>query len=145
MSEREDFEIYEFIRNDKTWYGFKVDYIGRWVAPSMSQILAIQKKAREYVKAKLEWVERENKKYYARLAEEERQRALLFKQAKQKEKRLDSYINNYGKGLTIQQKRERSKKIYELIAKGATNEEITLITGAPPQSIARLRYEAAKK
>lgn len=79
---REDFEIYEFINNDKKWYGFKVDYIGQWTAPSMRQILAIQKKVREYVKAKLEWVERENKKYYARLAEEERQRALFLKRAK---------------------------------------------------------------
>ncbi len=81
---REDFEIYEFIRDNKQWYGFKVDYIGQWSAPSMNKILAIQRKVRAYVKAKLEWVEKENKKYYARLADEERRRALLLKRAKHK-------------------------------------------------------------
>ena len=81
---REDFEIYEFTRDGRQWYGFKVDYIGQWTAPSMSKILSIQKKVRAYVKAKLEWVESENRKYYARLAKEERQRALLLKRAKRK-------------------------------------------------------------
>ena len=81
---REDFEIYEFERDGKKWYTFKVDYIGQWSSSSKNKILAIQKKVREYVKAKLEWVEEENRKYYARLAKEERQRALLLKRAKRK-------------------------------------------------------------
>ena len=82
---REDFEIYEFTRNDKTWYGFKVDYIGRYSAPSKPQILKLRREIKQKVKAKLEWVERENQKYYARMAEEERQRALLFREAKEAE------------------------------------------------------------
>jgi len=79
---REDFEIYEFTHNNKKWYGFKVDYIGRWAAPSKKRILWLREKAKQYVKEKLEWVEEENQKYYARMAEEERQRALLLKQSK---------------------------------------------------------------
>ena len=82
---REDFEIYEFMRNGQQWYGFKVDYFGRYSAPSREQILEIRRRIKQRVKAKLEWVERENQKYYARMAEEERQRALLFKKAKQAE------------------------------------------------------------
>ena len=84
---REDFEIYEFTSNGQTFYAFKVDYIGRWVARSKREILAKQKKIREYVRKKLEWVEQENQKYYARLAEEERQRALLLKKAKNVERK----------------------------------------------------------
>lgn len=79
---REDFEIYEFVRNDKQWYGFKVDYFGRYSAPSKQQILKLRREIKRKVKARLEWVERENQKYYARMAEEERQRALLLKEAK---------------------------------------------------------------
>ena len=80
---REDFEIYQFKRNGQQWYGFKVDYFGIYSAPSEKQILEIRRRVRQQVKKKLEWVERENQKYYARMAEEERRRALLFKEARQ--------------------------------------------------------------
>lgn len=79
---REDFEIYKFIRNGHQWYGFKVEYYGIYSAPSEEQILEFRKRIKKEVAAKLRWVGRENKKYYARLAEEERQRALLLKKNK---------------------------------------------------------------
>ena len=81
---REDFEIYTIAREGKTWYGFKVDYFGVYSSPSKEGILRLRRKIKYQVKKKLEWVESENQKYYARLAEEERQRALLFKEAKGK-------------------------------------------------------------
>lgn len=83
---REDFEIYTITRNGRTWYRFKVDYYGRYTAPTEKQILEIRRKIKRQVKLRLEWVERENQKYYARLAEQERQRALSLKEAKDLEK-----------------------------------------------------------
>jgi hypothetical protein len=79
---REDFEIYQFMRNGHQWYGFKVEYYGVYSAPSEKQILELREKIKKEVAAKLKWIEEENQKYYARMAEEERQRALLFKQNK---------------------------------------------------------------
>ena len=79
---REDFEIYKFLRDGKQWYGFKVDYFGVYSAPSEKQILKRREEIKIKVAKKLAWIEKENQKYYARLAEEERQRALLFKQNK---------------------------------------------------------------
>lgn len=79
---REDFEIYQFMRNGHQWYGFKVEYYGIYSAPSEEQILEIRKRIKKEVAAKLRWVERENQKYYARLAREEHKRALLFKKNK---------------------------------------------------------------
>ena len=87
MSMREDFEIYTFKRNGTVWYGFKVDYFGKYAAPSEKQILKIRDQIEKKVKARLEWVERENKKYYARMAVQERRRALLFKEAKDAERK----------------------------------------------------------
>lgn len=84
---REDFEIYTFKRNGTVWYGFKVDYFGKYAAPSEKQILKIRDQIEKKVKARLEWVERENKKYYARMAAQERRRALLFKEAKEAERK----------------------------------------------------------
>ena len=87
MNKREDFEIYTVTRNGRTWYRFKVDYIGVYSAPTEEQILILKKKVKRQVKAKLEWVERENQKYYARMAAKERQRALLLKEAKEAERK----------------------------------------------------------
>lgn len=87
MNKREDFEIYTVTINGRTWYKFKVDYIGVYSAPSESAILDLRKKVKRQVKAKLEWVERENQKYYARLAEQERRRALSLKAAKEIERK----------------------------------------------------------
>lgn len=87
MNKREDFEIYTVTRNGHVWYRFKVDYIGVYSAPTEEQILDLKRKVKRQVKAKLEWVERENQKYYARMAEKERQRALLLKEAKEAERK----------------------------------------------------------
>ena len=87
MNKREDFEIYTVTINGRTWYKFKVDYIGMYSAPSESAILDLRKKVKRQVKAKLEWVERENQKYYARMAEQERRRALSLKEAKEAERK----------------------------------------------------------
>lgn len=85
---REDFEIYEFTSsNGQHFYAFKVEYIGRWVARTEKEILKKREEVREYVRKRLEWVESENKKYYARLAQEERQRALSLKKAKDVERK----------------------------------------------------------
>ena len=88
MSTREDFEIYTFTRNGHTWWGFKVNYFGKYAAPSEELILQMRKEVKKRVKARLAWVERENQKYYARLAERERQRALLLKETKKAEREL---------------------------------------------------------
>ena len=82
MSTREDFEIYTIRSGERTWYKFRVEYFGAYSAASMEEILKIRERVRRQVKARLEWVEEENKKYYARMAEQERQRALLLKEAK---------------------------------------------------------------
>ena len=87
MNTREDFEIYTITRNGHVWYRFKVDYIGVYTAPTEEQILELRRKIKRHVKAKLEWVERENQKYYARLAAQERRRALLLKEAKKAERK----------------------------------------------------------
>lgn len=83
MNKREDFEIYTVTINGRTWYKFKVDYIGVYSAPTEEEILDLRKKVKKQVKAKLEWVERENQKYYARLAEQERRRALSLREARE--------------------------------------------------------------
>ena len=87
MVMREDFEIYTVKRNGKVWYAFKVDYFGRYYAPTEEQILKLRTSIKRKVKAKLEWVEEENQKYYARLAEQERKRALLFRAKKEAERK----------------------------------------------------------
>lgn len=87
MNKREDFEVYPITRNGRVWYRFKVDYIGVYTAPTEELILELRKKVKRQVKARLEWVERENQKYYARMAERERQRALLLKEAKEAERK----------------------------------------------------------
>ena len=145
MSTREDFEIYEIERNDKTWYTFKVEYIGRWYSPTKEGILKKQEAVREYVAERIAWVERENKKYYARLAEEERQRALLFAEAKKLERKSIKQINSYKTPLTTQQKKMRSQKIYDLMEQGYTMEQIAQIVPAPTQALSRLKHEFNKK
>lgn len=87
MNVREDFEIYTFSRNGHKWYGFKVDYFGKYAAPTEEQILKLRGQIKRKVKARLEWVERENQKYYARMAEQEHRRALLFKARKELERK----------------------------------------------------------
>lgn len=79
---REDFEIYRVDREGHIYYKFKVDFYGVYYAKTYKEILKKREKIRKEVKARLEWVEQENQKYYARLAEEERKRALLLKQAR---------------------------------------------------------------
>lgn len=87
MSMREDFEIYTFTRNGHQWYGFKVDYFGVYAAPTEEQILQLRKEIKKRVKARLKWVEMENRKYYARMAREEAKRALLLREAKDAERK----------------------------------------------------------
>lgn len=84
MTMREDFEIYEFIRDGKQWYGFKVEYFGIYAAPTKELILEKREQIKQAVKRRLNWVERENQKYYARLAREESKRAILFKKNKRR-------------------------------------------------------------
>ena len=98
--------------------------------------MQLQSKAKKYVEKKLAWVERENQKYYARLAAEERERALSLKEARCPEQR---------RSLRAQEKRIRNEKIYRMIKDGATNKDIVMATGAPLQCVARLRYESLKK
>lgn len=88
MNTREDFEIYTFTRNGRTWWAFKVDYFGKYAAPTEELILQTRREVKRRVKARLAWVEKENQKYYARLAEKERQRALLLKEAKEAKRKL---------------------------------------------------------
>ncbi len=87
MNTREDFEIYTFTRNGRVWYGFKVDYFGKYAAPTRELILQIRRNIKRKVKARLEWVEKENQKYYARMAKQERLRVLSFKEAKEAERK----------------------------------------------------------
>lgn len=87
MNTREDFEIYTITRNGRTWYRFKVDYIGVYTASTEELILQIRRKVKRQVKARIEWVEKENQKYYARMAAQERRRALLLKEAKEAERK----------------------------------------------------------
>ena len=89
MNTREDFEIYKVTNNGRERYRFKVDYIGVYSAPTEKAILELRRKVRRQVKAKLEWVERENQKYYARMAEREHQRALFLKALKDIEREAD--------------------------------------------------------
>lgn len=84
---REDFEIYKICINGRTWYRFKVEYFGVYTAPTEDQILKLREKAKIDLQKRIEWVEEENKKYYARLAERERQRALSLKEEKEIERR----------------------------------------------------------
>lgn len=145
MAQREDFEIYSFLRNGHTWYGFKVDYYGVYSAPSEEQIKKIRTKIRQEVKARLDWVEKENKRYYARLAEEEEKRASLLREAKQIENNVIKMLSLPSKSLTNQEKRLRADIIYRMVSEGMTNEEIQAATNAPMQSIARVRYEYDKQ
>lgn len=89
MNKRKDFEIYTFQRNGQRWYGFKVDYFGVYAAPTEKEILKIRTRIKRKVKARIEYVERENEKYYARMAEQERQRALLLKKYKEIERKAE--------------------------------------------------------
>ena len=87
MIKREDFEIYTVTINGKTWYKFKVEYFGVYTAPTEELILKLRTRIKRKVKEKLEWVEEENQKYYARLAEQERRRALRLKEEKEIERK----------------------------------------------------------
>lgn len=124
MNTREDFEIYTFNKNGHVWYGFKVDYFGRYSAPTEEQILKIRRNVKRRVKARLEWVERENQKYYARLAEEERRRALFLKEAKQQKLAALEAILNRTRGMTAAQKKARIRHIDFLIEQGFKNQDI---------------------
>lgn len=84
MSAREDFEIYRVEKDGQIYYKFKVEYYGVYYAKTKIAILKKREKIRKEVAKKLEWIERENQKYYARLEAQERKRALLLKQAKKK-------------------------------------------------------------
>lgn len=88
METREDFKIYKLEKNGEVWYFFKVDFFGKYFEPTKELILQKRKEIRQKVKEKRAWVERENKKYYARLAAEERQRAFLLRQAKEEERQI---------------------------------------------------------
>lgn len=87
MIKREDFEIYTIIINGHTWYRFRVEYFGVYTAPTEKQILKLREKIKVKVQERIEYVEKENQKYYARLAAKERQRALSLKEAKDAERR----------------------------------------------------------
>lgn len=87
MNTREDFEIYTVKINGHTWYRFKVDYFGTYAAPTEKRILRLREEVKIRVQKKLEWIERENQKYYARLAEQERQRALSLKEEREAEEK----------------------------------------------------------
>lgn len=143
---REDFEIYEFIRNGKQWYGFQVEYYGKYAAPTKEKILELRKKIRQEVKEKLQWIDEENKKYYARLAEEERQRALLFKRIKEFETEIRQVLSSKisPQIMTELQKRIRTKRIRFLIEDGYTSKEIRDMTGASFSAISRIKYSIKK-
>lgn len=87
MIKREDFEIYTIIINGHKWYRFRVEYFGVYTAPTEKQILKLREKIKVKVQERIEYVEEENQKYYARLAAKERQRALSLKEAKDAERR----------------------------------------------------------
>lgn len=141
MVTREDFEIYEFVRDGQKWYGFKVDYIGVYSAPTKELILKKQAEVRKKVKAKLAWVEKENQKYYARLAKEERRRAFLLQQAKKEEQKTLEQLER----ITVQEKKQRSEKVYDLMAQGKSDEDILLTTDVPHRVVSRLRHEFRTK
>lgn len=145
MAQREDFEIYEFIRNGHQWYGFKVDYIGVYSAPSKEQILEIRKKVKKQVKEKLDWIEKENQKYYARLAEEEEKRASLLHEAKEIEREVIRTLSAGPNNLSKEEKQQRVELIHQLVYLGLSNEDIQALTNAPMQSIARVRHWEDKK
>lgn len=138
MATREDFEIYRFLRNGRQWYGFKVDYWGRYSAPTEKLILKKRKEVQEQVRKKLAWIEEENQKYYARLAEEERQRALLLHSSKEAEKQIMALCET-------EDKKERTQAIYALMELGYSNQDIQLATNVSPRVISRIRYEYNKK
>ena len=142
---REDFEIYKFLRNGHQWYGFKVDYFGIYSAPSEKQILAIRKQVQKQVAKKLEWIEKENQKYYARLAEEEKERASLLHEAKQIENNVLSILSSPPNKLSNIEKKLQIKIIYGLVQDGLTNKEIQEETGASLQTIARIRHWNMRK
>ena len=87
MNKREDFEIYTIIINGRTWYRFRVEYFGVYTAPTEKRIIKLREAVKVRVQKRLEWVERENQKYYARLAAKERQRALSLKAEKESERK----------------------------------------------------------
>lgn len=87
MAKREDFEIYTITINGHTWYRFRVEYFGIYTAPTEEQILKLRDRIKIKVQERLDWVEEENQKYYARLAEQERRRALFLKAAKEAERK----------------------------------------------------------
>lgn len=145
MAQREDFEIYEFIRNDQQWYGFKVDYYGVYSAPSKEKILELRTKIKREVKEKLDWIEKENQKYYARLAKEEEKRASLLHEAKEIERNIMHMLSIGPDNLTKEEKKQRVKLIHQLVYLGLTNEDIQALTNAPMQSIARVRHWENKK
>ena len=136
---REDFEIYEFIRDGKQWYGFKVEYFGIYAAPTKELILAKRREIKKAVKAKLAWVERENQKYYKRLAEETRQRLSLLHEAKEQEKQMYALCDD------IVDKKARTQIVYNMMKLGMSNEDILLSTDIPHRVVSRLRHEFENK
>lgn len=142
---REDFEIYNFIRNGQQWYGFKVDYIGIYSAPSEKKIKEIRAKVKKKVEAKLAWVERENQKYYARLAAEEDKRASSLHKAKEIENKVMSILSCPQHALTNAEKRIRTEVIYGMIELGMTDEEIQSQLNVSLQSVVRSRHWYNKK
>lgn len=136
---REDFEIYEFIHDGKQWYGFKVDYFGNYAAPSKKLILAKRKEIKKAVKAKLAWVEKENQKYYKRLAEETRQRLSLLHEAKEQERQICALCED------VVDKKARTQIVYNMMELGMSNEDILLSTNISHRVVSRLRYEFDNK
>jgi len=119
MARREDFEIEHRVVNGKDYYSFNVEYFGYYVAHTEREILNLRDVVKKQVEDKLAWIEEENQKYYARLAQEEERRALFLK-ALRKAKNADllkAYISKV-------QQLIQNNKIYNMIAKGCTSEEI---------------------
>jgi methionyl-tRNA formyltransferase len=142
---REDFEIYKFMRNGQQWYGFKVDYIGVYSAPSEEKIKEIRAKVKKKVKAKLDWIEKENQKYYARLAAEEDERASSLREAKEIENKVVAMLSSPQHALTAAEKRIRTEVIYSMIELGMTDEEIQSQLNVSLQSVVRSRHWYNKK
>ena len=122
-----------------------MDYIGVYSAPSEEQIKKIREEVKKEVKAKLEWVEEENQKYYARLAAEEEKRASLLHEAKELENKIIKMLANPTKNLSTSEKKLRTDIITNMIDLGMSNQEIQLATQAPMQAIARVRHIKEKK
>jgi hypothetical protein len=153
MPTREDFQIYEFIYNGQKWYTFKVEYFGKYVEPSLELILKKRKEIKKAVKERLAWVERENQKYFARIAEEERQRAFLLHQNKEEEKEtlkqllteLTPEQEKAQKRKAENEKRAKINLVYRLMEEGWSNADIMLNNDVSAAMVGRLRVEFNKR